>query len=221
MDKQAGIYRIDVAGTFYYGQSQDLKKREYDHGYQLRADRHPNPQLQAAYNKYEQFSFEAVLVCEISELDRYEQWYLDMYQPMKKCANVATCAEAAARGLRGYKHTDEAKARIAAAGRGRTRTEEAKAKSRAAAKAAWEDPEHRAMRCAKISAALKGKPQPWSRGKKVRPVQVTLTTGEELTFPHVEAAAAQFGVTDVAVARWLRGARKPHDKYGISTIARA
>ena len=112
MDKQAGIYRIDVAGTFYYGQSTDLAARRKDHLKRLKGQAHGNSRLQRTYDKYGEFSFKVVLYCETSELDRYEQWYLDRYQPMEKCANVATCAEAPARGR---KHTEESKAKMSQA----------------------------------------------------------------------------------------------------------
>ena len=112
MDKSAGIYRIDVAGTFYYGQSSDLQHRRRDHLKRLKGQGHGNPRLQYAYNKYSDFTFKVVLYCETSELNRYEQWYLNQYQPMTKCANIATCAEAPARGRQ---HTEESKARMSVA----------------------------------------------------------------------------------------------------------
>ena len=127
MRGQSGIYRIDVGGTYYYGQAADLYHREAHHRSRLNARGHANPQLQNAYDKYDEFSFKVVLRCETNELDRYEQFFLDAYQPLKKCANVCPTANS----VRGRKHTDETRAKIGAAHKGRPKGPESIAKMRA------------------------------------------------------------------------------------------
>jgi hypothetical protein len=59
----SGIYLIEVGPWFYYGRSASLYKRRSQHRRALERGIHPNPILQAAYNKYGQFSFEVVLEC--------------------------------------------------------------------------------------------------------------------------------------------------------------
>jgi group I intron endonuclease len=83
----SGIYCIKnrINGKTYIGQSVDLNKRKNIHYYSLNNDKHHNPHLQYAWNKYEQnsFEFKILLYCESFELTRYEQFFVDFYIPEK------------------------------------------------------------------------------------------------------------------------------------------
>ena len=115
---RAGIYRITINNTYYYGQAVDMGRREAHHRSRLAADGHVNPQLQNAYNKHQDFSFEVVLVCETNELNRYEQFFLDQHVGMTKCANVCPVAES----VQGRRVTEATRAKISAAHKGRACT---------------------------------------------------------------------------------------------------
>jgi len=129
---KAGIYKLTINDTFYYGQTQDLDQREKQHAYNLRELRHHNRHLQRAYDKYGDLTFEVVLRCETTDLNRYEQWFLDTYHSMEKCANMAKDVESP---MRGRPMTEEAKDKISKANIGKVRgpmADETKAKLRAA-----------------------------------------------------------------------------------------
>lgn len=77
---ESGIYRITNIknGKCYIGQSRFLSKRWKGHLKELRANRHGNQYLQAAFNKYgeKSFKFEIICRCEESELDDLEKYYI-------------------------------------------------------------------------------------------------------------------------------------------------
>ena len=123
--QKPGIYTINIGEHFYFGQAQNLAKRSTNHLSDLSRGKHRNKQLQNAYNKYGEFSFRVLLVCEVTELNRYEQRLLDLYQPLAKCANFATCAESSRRGA---KLSEEHKEILREVSRTRVHTEEARAK---------------------------------------------------------------------------------------------
>ena len=112
---EPGIYRLTIGPrTFYWGQAQNLWRRKHQHLHFLRRGTHHNRHLQASFNKHgeEAFTFDVSLICEVEELNRYEQHFIDRDHGFPGCANIAKCVEAPARGL---KHSDEARAKMAAA----------------------------------------------------------------------------------------------------------
>jgi hypothetical protein len=72
----------------------------------LRKNTHPNAHLQSAWNKYgeECFVLTPLMLCEIYELERYEQAYLDIYKPEY---NVAVDVKASMRGVKFSKESIE------------------------------------------------------------------------------------------------------------------
>lgn len=100
-----GIYRIQIGDYFYFGQSQDLKNRKSAHLCALRKGNHKNPKMQNVYNKYQDFSFSAIVYAEIKELNQIEQGLLDIYCGNNLCMNIALDASAPARGLRRSEET--------------------------------------------------------------------------------------------------------------------
>jgi group I intron endonuclease len=80
-----GIYKIEniITGDFYIGQSINLKKRKYQHFYELKRNKHYNKYLQYSYNKYENknFEFSILLYCDANNLTFYEQLLVDNLNP--------------------------------------------------------------------------------------------------------------------------------------------
>ena len=81
-----GVYRIynKVNGKFYIGSSLNVPNRITVHFSLLRNNRHYNKKLQNAWNKYgeENFDYEVLrMVKDISEINQYEQTYIDKLKP--------------------------------------------------------------------------------------------------------------------------------------------
>lgn len=97
-----GIYEIVNLKTNkkYIGSSATLRKREYEHFYALRNNKHPNKYLQHSYNKHgeENFVFNVILLVEdVNELFLREQEYIDFYG-IKNLYNLSPTAGS----IRGY-----------------------------------------------------------------------------------------------------------------------
>ena len=104
-----GIYRIRnlINNKVYIGQAKDIIERERKHRYALRAGNHDNSHLQHAYNKYGKnaFKFEAVLYCDIKELTKYEQLFVDSYKPSELYNIKIQCVDTTL----GVTHSEESK----------------------------------------------------------------------------------------------------------------
>lgn len=78
-----GIYKITnvVNNKVYIGQSKDINKRWYSHRSELNGNKHNNEHLQNSWNKYgcDSFKFEIVELCEQSELNNKEIYWIDYY----------------------------------------------------------------------------------------------------------------------------------------------
>lgn len=118
---RSGIYAIihRESGRWYVGQSQNLDKRWSDHVWRLKNNRHGNPLLQRAWNKYgpDAFDFDVLILAPAKLLNALEQAYLD--DPETSHFNVARCAEAPARGKKPPPRTEEYRAKIRASKLGR------------------------------------------------------------------------------------------------------
>lgn len=84
----SGIYKITCIPTqkIYIGQSRNIYKRWYQHIYTLNAKQHRNSYLQRAWNKYGQdnFNFEVIDKCYVSELDDKEKYYIEKFNSMDR-----------------------------------------------------------------------------------------------------------------------------------------
>lgn len=117
-------YKVDVCGLYkivnkatsqcYVGQSQRIKKRLREHFRLLRLNKHTNPHLQNAYNKYGEDSFvgEIEVECsDLAELDKIENAFLQG-QAWFEEPNVYNIADFAKAPMRGRTHSEETKQRI-------------------------------------------------------------------------------------------------------------
>ena len=89
------IYFIinNITGQRYVGQSINFSKRKNDHLLKLKENRHINPKLQNAYNKYglENFSFQKITYDDITkeELNEQEIYYIKKYDSINNGYNIA------------------------------------------------------------------------------------------------------------------------------------
>ncbi len=111
-----GIYKLvnKVTGQCYVGQSQRVKKRIKEHFRLLRWNKHTNPHLQNAYNKYSAENFYGAIEVEcnnLDELDHLENAFLcgDAWFDEPTVYNIADFAKAP---MRGKTHSEEVKKRI-------------------------------------------------------------------------------------------------------------
>jgi len=111
-----GIYKIvnTATGQCYVGQSQRVEKRIKEHFRLLRWNKHTNPHLQNAYNKYGRDAFYGALevVCtDLNELDRLEDAFLrgDAWFEEPTMYNIADFAKAP---MRNKTHSPEVREKI-------------------------------------------------------------------------------------------------------------
>src|SRR5579859_5751742 len=94
----SGIYRITCTtnGMFYIGSAVNLYRRWVTHRSDLRNNKHRNPKMQRAFNKYgeEAFAFEVLELVLLPEmLIAREQHYFDTMKPFgKRGYNIAKVA---------------------------------------------------------------------------------------------------------------------------------
>lgn len=111
-----GIYKIvnTATGQCYVGQSQRMKKRIKEHFRLLRSNKHTNPHLQNAYNKYgaDCFYGEPEVECEsLEELDRLEEAFIQgsAWFEQPTVYNISDFAKAP---MRNKTHSEEVREKI-------------------------------------------------------------------------------------------------------------
>lgn len=111
-----GLYKIvnTATGQCYVGQSQRIKKRLKEHFRLLRLNKHSNPHLQHAFNKYGEKAFVGGVEVEVEDLDE-----LDMLETAFLRGNawfdepsVYNIADFAKAPMRGKTHSPEVRERI-------------------------------------------------------------------------------------------------------------
>lgn len=118
-----GIYKITCipTGKIYIGSTINLRWRRKTHFGHLQHNKHRNPKLQAAWNKYgpDAFAFDIVeLVLVPDLLTAREQYYLDTLKPFdKRGFNIGRVAESSL----GQKRSLETRKNISDAQRGKPR----------------------------------------------------------------------------------------------------
>jgi len=189
-----GIYEIKnrVNGKRYIGSSQDIKGRWWEHRWLLDKQKHYNPHLQHAWDKYGEANFLFIVLEEVTkeQLLSREQEYLDTLVSSGQLYNIAIDAMAAMRGRkrsseaiqktietrRGYRHSKETCLKIGNANRnpskeGRKRRSDARKKYYETHDNYWLGKKRPKETCQKISAANKGQ-VPWLKGKQHRPESI-------------------------------------------------
>lgn len=131
-----GIYKIInvVNNKFYVGSAVDFKRRKTRHFSELRVGKHNNQKLQNAWNKYGEQAFVFVVVEELpddADLLAAENVWLREHVGKDYCYNIGVTATAPMLGMSGelspawgYRHTQEAREKISAAGIGRVQSPE-------------------------------------------------------------------------------------------------
>lgn len=106
----SGIYQIvnEVNGKQYIGSSAELRQRRIKHFGDLRRNKHYNPYLQNAWNKYGAgaFGFNVLFLCDPKNCILFEQRYLDFHQPFKWTGKGYNLSPTAGSPL-GVKRSDE------------------------------------------------------------------------------------------------------------------
>ena len=168
-----GIYQITClpTGKRYIGSTVDFGQRWRHHRNDLKAGRHCNPKLQAAWNKYgaDNFTFEAlelIIWSAPSKLKAAEERWLAEAKPEfninpRADAPMRFATEAQRAHMRavktGTRHTPETRAKMSLAQSGRIHSEETKAKLSIAHQGRAKSAEH----LANISNANKGRQSPF------------------------------------------------------------
>lgn len=214
-----GIYKIinTANDSFYIGSAVDLKRRKTRHFSELRTNKHNNRHLQAAWNKSGEHCFTFVVVeyvAEVADLYVAEDKWLCGHVGKAYCYNIGMAAISPMLGLCGslsptwgYRHTDEAKARIGAASKARVHSEEERRKRSESKKGHSVSTETRA----KISETLSGEGNFWygkkrdDHGAKVsRAVQVWDSKGNTQLFPSIKALRTALELHSPTVNRALK-----------------
>ena len=174
LPKSPGIYRIKDRDSekFYVGSSINIKRRVTQHIYRLNKGSHPNPIMQAIWNKDPcRLYFECVKIVKNADkktLLELEQKYLDKagVGKNKNCMNVLLIANSHL----GVKRSPESVEKLRKIHIGRKASEETKAKQRAAKLGG------------KLSEEHKKKIGNSARGKKInRPKGILMPTLRKLT----------------------------------------
>ena len=217
-----GIYKIInvVNNKFYVGSAVDLKRRKTRHFSELRTGKHNNRHLQAAWVKYGEQAFVFVVVEEVpAEVDLLaaENIWLKEHVGKDYCYNLGVDATAPMTGFGGelsptwgYKHTEEARAVIAATSKGRTQDAETIKRKTAHLIGKPKSAEVRA----KISATLYGEGNYWygkkrpDHGAKVsRAVVAIKPDGGTVEYASIQALREDTGMKPPTANRALKSGK--------------
>lgn len=84
----SGIYCIEnmINNKKYIGQSKNINDRWYKHKNELNRSAHDNDYLQKSWNKYgeENFRFYILECCSVEELDKKENYYIDLHNTLNR-----------------------------------------------------------------------------------------------------------------------------------------
>jgi group I intron endonuclease len=129
LEPAPGIYRLTFpSGSCYVGSSINMRRRVMQHLSYLRRGAHPNPSLQAAYNKYSpRIETEAIEYCESSSLQGRERHWIDvLVPPLNQTKEVFCCmrdpviAQKVSNSLKGRRQSEEHRSKLSAARKGST-----------------------------------------------------------------------------------------------------
>lgn len=128
---QSGIYKIlnKITEKFYIGSAVNFKSRWTQHKGKLRSNTHPNKYLQASWDLHGEKAFEFIVLeyCEKVKIPEREQYWIDTTNCCDRSTGYNLYAiagsplgtkwteerkEAARKRMAGFRHTEEAKARM-------------------------------------------------------------------------------------------------------------
>ena len=125
MAAQTGIYKIKskTNGRLYIGSSENITRRWSTHLSELSRNVHHSIILQNHVNKYglEDLKFVVIEICEVSNLIKKEQYYLDCLKPYFNVRKIAD-------SNRGIKRSDETKEKLRIANLGKKLSKKTKLK---------------------------------------------------------------------------------------------
>ena len=185
--KVCGLYKITIADKFYYGSSNNLYNRYYQHIPELRHNKHKNKYLQSAFNKYKQFEFNVLCICEPNQRRELEEKLLQQCIDDKLCMNLTLRTE----GPSGIKWSEESRQRQSEKMKGNTNGRHSKGVKRI-----WSTDarEHHRL----------------SVGKKIIAVD---GSGNISTYLHVKDAYLALGVSERTFFRWFKKPNTVRRKY--------
>lgn len=129
MNYKSGLYLIEnkLTGEFYGGSSVNLKRRWSHHKCSVINKRYMCPKLHRAMERdgIDNFSFKVLMYCDPTQLDVYEQNWLDKNVGKIGCYNIAVDAKSEWRGI---KFTEEHRKSISEALKGHECSEETREK---------------------------------------------------------------------------------------------
>ena len=114
--KKIAVYQIRnvISSKFYIGSSANLYERWRTHRNKLRAKTHPNPHLQASWDKHGEDVFKFEILAEFESVDDMltcENGLIDTHINNPLCMNIAKWADTPMRGRTGELHPMYGKAR--------------------------------------------------------------------------------------------------------------
>ena len=194
-----GIYAIEhvASGKLYVGSATDFKARWRVHRCLLNKGTHHSPHLQAYWNKHgeQAFSFRKLLVCATKDLLMYEQRCIDGYRSMER--EFGFNATPVAGSQLGYKHTEDAIAKMKAKRATQTFTAEQRANL-------WK-PERHARRISTYGSKATAR-QIEARAKKLNFKIVGNIRNAYETGKHTQAALGRmFGISHSGIHRIVTG----------------
>ena len=216
-----GIYKITntINDHFYIGSAVNLKRRRIRHFSELRNQKHNNKHLQAAWNKYGENAFTFTVlefVADSQKLHEAEDHWLREHVGKQYCYNIGMAAIAPMLGMSGeksptwgYKHTEETRAKIGAAGKGRKPSAETLAKRSAKLKGRVISEEQRRQ----ISETLSGEGNFWygkkrpEHGAKVSKTVVLKSCVGDIVYESISALREATGMTPTTVNRALKSGK--------------
>lgn len=236
---KTGIYMIrnKVNNKAYIGQAVDIDVRWATHINELNGNKHINRYLQNAWNKYGADNFEFTIICQCLEqdLDRLEIHYIAHYHTFYRDGGYNLTLGGG--GSRGYKHTDEQRAKMSEAIKEAMNRPEVRKKHLESVKEYFKDPEVKKKRSeamkgdknpmkrpevkAKISEALKGIPKSeehkarLSEAKKGRPSpnrKAVYCVTNDTSYASGKVAGEKLGI-DPSCIGWCCNGKNINKKY--------
>ncbi len=222
-----GIYSITntINGKQYIGKSSRIKERWSEHKRKLKNNKHYNPHLQYAWNKYgaNAFEFRIIKCCKERYLNRFEKLYIKIYNTRETGYNIhkgGGCGSGEDALFYGHYHTEETKKKLSELNKGKKCSEETKKKLSVIAKERYKDKknhpwygrkhsEESKKRIKENHADFSGKNHPFYGRKHSEQARKNMSEGHKGYKPTPEALKK---MSDAQIRRFSNKENHPH--YG-------